>query len=123
MNYLGIDFGTKRIGLAKAGEEMKIATPLMTVLNNEEVFDKIQEIIDLEEIKTVVVGLPISFDGDETDSTKRARSFGEELEDKLKIKINFWNEVLSTKQVQRYEVGDKDASAAALILQGFLDKK
>ncbi len=121
MNYLGIDFGTKKIGLAKADEETKIATPLKTIPNNDSCLSSIEDIIKEEDIKVVVLGVPISFDGEEREMAKKTRRFGEELK-KIVFNLKFQNEVLTTKQAQRYEVSDKDSSAAALILQGFLDR-
>ena len=65
MNYLGVDYGTKRIGLAKAEDELKIATPLTTIPNDPNIFEKIREIVIREKISDIVLGVPVSFDGKE----------------------------------------------------------
>lgn len=121
MNYLGIDYGTKRIGLAKADSETNIATPLITIPNNKDTFEKIREIVNSEDIREVIVGVPVSFDGKEHGFAKEARSFGEKLEKQLDKKIHFQNEFLTSQQSRKDKVGDINASAAALILQSFLD--
>lgn len=123
MNYLGIDYGRKRIGLAKANSETKIATPLKTIENNKETAEKLAEIAEKEEISEVVLGIPVSFSGQEGDFASQIRKFGELLQEKLDKKVNYENEMLTSRQSQRQEVGDIDSSAAALILQGFLDRK
>jgi len=121
MTFLGIDYGTKRIGLAKANSELKIATPLTTIPNNKDTFERIREIVNSEDIKEVIIGVPVSFDGKEHAFAKEARNFGEKLGLRLDKKVHFQNEVLTSQQSQRDQVGDLDSSSAALILQSYLD--
>lgn len=121
MNYLGIDYGTKRVGLAKATDELKIATPLATIPNDKNVFGKIREIVIREDIRAIVVGVPVSFDGKEHTFAKSVREFGLELEKSVGLPLHFQNEILTTAQAERDSSAETDASAAALILQSFLD--
>ncbi len=123
MIYLGIDYGEKKIGLAKANDEMKMATPLASIEVGDDVFDKLEEIVRDEDVDAVIIGVPVSFDGQEHEFAKKIRKFGEELGQKIGKKVYFQNEMLTSKQSQKQEVGDIDASAAALILQSFLDQK
>ncbi|MFC1612375.1 Holliday junction resolvase RuvX [Patescibacteria group bacterium] len=125
MNVLGIDFGTKNIGLAM-NNNTEIAFPLKSILNNENIIDEIKDVCDEEGIDKIVLGMP----------TKMNRSRGvlaEEIEkfaEKLKIanlKVDFEDELLSsemTEKMMRNYKGkyDKDAIEAAVILQTFLDK-
>ena len=122
MNYLGIDYGEKRIGLAKAEDELKIATPLRTISNGENVLEEIDEIVLEEEIGEIVLGVPISLDGHQNKFALAIKSFGEKLEKEIDIKVSLQNEVLTTIQAARNDPKDIDASSAALILQGFLDR-
>ena len=121
MNYLGVDYGTKRIGLAKAEDELKIATPLTTIPNDPNIFEKIREIVIREKISDIVLGVPVSFDGKEHRFTQEVRGFGKNLEKSVGLPVRFQNEILTTIQAEKGGSADPDASAAALILQSFLD--
>jgi len=123
MNYLGVDYGEKRMGLAKADGDIEIALPLKTIKVNGDILEKLQETIADEGIGLVVLGLPISLDGGEYNFAKKVRNFGEKLAKKTGAKVRFQNEVLSSQQAARQEGADIDSSAAALILQSFLDQK
>ena len=121
MIYLGIDYGEKRIGLAKAESETKIATPLRTIKNEENILDELKSILEEEEIEEIILGIPVSFDGQENKFAAGIREFGELLKRKLSKQVHFQNEMLTSKQSRKDGVGDIDASSAALILQSFLD--
>jgi len=121
MNYLGIDYGNKRIGLAKGSSELKVATPLRTIENNKEVFDKIKEIIESEEVQEIIMGVPISLDGKEYGFAKKVRGFGKQIENQLGISVSFVDEALTTDEAAQSGAKDLDASSAAIILQDFLD--
>jgi putative Holliday junction resolvase len=121
MNYLGIDYGEKRIGLAKAMGETRIATPFTTISNNEGVFEMIGRIINVENIDIVVIGIPVSFDGSENDFARSVRKFGEKIESVTGKRIEFENEIFSSKIASEYS-DDIDKSSAAIILQGFFNR-
>ncbi|MEK7503024.1 MAG: Holliday junction resolvase RuvX [Patescibacteria group bacterium] len=131
MKYLGIDYGEKRIGVALSDEGAKLAFPkYVEVAGGPErwnvVARNLKKIVDAEQVAAVVVGLPLGFSMQETESTKKARNFGEFLRKELSIEIIFQNEVLSTAEVEKSGAareGMVDASSAALILQSFLDNK
>ena len=124
-NYLGIDWGEKRIGLAIADSENNIATPFKTIEN----ISKLLEIIKEEEINELVIGLPKKMSGDKTDNVKFMK-FVEILKEKLiekKIKINFIDERLSSVQADTLTVKGikqqgRDSLSAMIILQVFLDR-
>ena len=122
MTYLGIDFGTKRIGLAKAEGEMRMAIPLRTIAHDEAVLDMLRSVVIDEKIDEIVLGIPVSFDGKEHEMAAAARAFGESLKE-FGFPVHFQNEVLTSAQAGREGGGDLDASSAALILQSFLDQK
>lgn len=126
---LGIDYGSKRIGLALADEEVKIAVPYITLENKgwRENFKELQKIIGEEDIHAVVMGLPLGLSGKETEQTKETRKFFQFLEGVLPIPVILEDERLSSKQVDALAKKikkrlDRDSVAAMLILQTYLDK-
>ena len=124
-NYLGIDWGEKRIGLALADSDNNIATPFKTIEN----ISKLLEIIKEEEINELVVGLPKKMSGEQADNVKFMK-FVEILKKRLvdkKVKINFIDERLSSVQADSLtfkgikQLG-RDSLSAMIILQSFLDR-
>ena len=124
-NYLGIDWGEKRIGLAIADGENNIATPFKTIKNISELL----EIIEKEEINELIIGLPKKMSGEKVDNIKFMK-FVEILKEKLlekKIEINFIDERLTSVQADTLSVRGlkqegQDSLSAMIILQVFLDR-
>jgi len=120
--YLGIDWGTKRIGLALADEETSLALPYKTVASLAEVlFEIINEDIDL-----VVIGSPKKMSG-EAASNKEWENFVKQLKAKAGVEVELLDERLSSLAADALEGEDKDKAgrdeiAATLILQDYLDK-
>lgn len=106
MNYLGIDYGEKNIGLAFGDHELKIAMPLGIVHNIKE----IKKIIKDRKINQIIIGLPIGFQG-ETQQTKKTRAFAK----------NFKKAILVDERLTSKMTNDH-SGAAALILQTYFDK-
>lgn len=124
MRYLGVDYGDKRIGLATSDDEGKIAFPKVTVPNDQEAVNKIKKIVFEEEIGKIIVGLPLGLQGSETSQTKKARVFADKLHRVVAVPLEFENELLTTRLAGKMSAKkNTDASAAALILQSYLDKK
>ncbi|OGI73387.1 hypothetical protein A2737_00445 [Candidatus Nomurabacteria bacterium RIFCSPHIGHO2_01_FULL_41_71] len=125
MRYLGIDYGTKRIGLAVSDLNGRLAFPKEVVKNNGELMRKIGEIISKEKIAEIVVGESLDFAGLPNILQKEIEFFISNLNRKFKLSTHREKEFFTSVEARRYE--DKgtsvDASAAALILQRFLDKK
>jgi len=135
MRYLGIDYGTARIGIALSDACSVIASPLKTV-KAEPVKNAVMEIAEIcseKSVEEIVIGLPLHMNGDEGVSAEGARKLGEEIENATKLKINYIDERLSTvsadKALSEGNVRGKkrkakvDSVAAAIILQTFLDRK
>lgn len=126
MKYLGIDHGGKRIGLAIGDDETSIASPLeiMEVSGNE--IEELCFLIREEAIEGIVLGLPVSLGGEENAQAKKVRKFGADLEKKCKIKIIYEDERLTSRAADsllREALPErKDAVAAMIILQSYLDK-
>lgn len=122
MKILGIDFGLRRIGLAKS--EGILAEPLVVVENDEHIFEQIRDIVQNEGIEQLVVGIS---EGEMADMT---REFAQELETFIGLPMDFADETLTSKEVEQKlkERGVKystkkpiDHFAAALILEEWLE--
>ena len=116
MKLLGLDHGDKRIGIAVSDETMTFAFPRVVLQNTEKIFEEIKKICGEENIVKIVVGVPISFSGGKSAQAEKTEKFGKELEAFSGIPVEYENEIFTTK------IGQNDASAAALILQSYLDK-
>jgi len=133
MRYLGIDYGEKRIGLALSDPEGRIATPF-TVYQRQSARKDVRAIaiIAVEQaIGTIVVGLPLCEDGKESESSVAAFELVSELASHLRLPIELLDERYTTLRAENTlrELGHDgrkirsrvDASAAAIILQDYLD--
>ncbi|MEK9174718.1 MAG: Holliday junction resolvase RuvX [Patescibacteria group bacterium] len=121
MNYLGIDYGEKRIGLAKADSLLKIATPFKTILNESGILNELAHIVNTEVIEKIIVGVPVSFSGGQNEFAQKIIEFAEDVEARTDIPVETVNEIFSSKMAS--ENSKKvDESSAALILQTYLDR-
>lgn len=124
MRFLGIDYGSKRVGIAMSDEEGKFAMPVTVLQNNKKLTDEIVRIAEENNIKEMVMGESKDYKGNLNpiyeDSLKQKR----ELEDRGYI-VYFEPEFMTSVGAQRFQGNTEllDASAAALILQSFLDKR
>jgi putative Holliday junction resolvase len=131
---LGLDVGTKTIGLAISDASLTVASPLTTIARTKFTEDarRIARVIDERGVGALVIGLPVSMDGREGRRCQSVRQFARNLSEVIAIDMAFWDERLSTAAVERTlieadmsrkrraEVVDK--LAAAFILQGALDR-
>ena len=122
--YLGIDWGEKRIGLALGDRETKVATPHKTVSSVDEVIKIVKE----EKIDIVVVGKPLKMSDIRCRMSDEFLDFLDLLKKKLDIPVETVDERLSSKAADalpgsKKEKAGRDAVAAMLILQGYLDKR
>ena len=131
---LGLDVGKKTIGLAVSDSDMKIATTVGTIRRSKFTKDvkNLDAFITERQVNGLVLGLPISMDGNEGPACQSVRQFAVNLDNILEIGITFWDERLSTSAVERLLTKEADLSrnrrseiidkmAAAYILQGALD--
>lgn len=125
MNILAIDFGTKRIGLAKVNTKVKVVLPY-GVISGEDLRLKIKDLADLiisDKIDKVVVGFPLGLDGKENENTNRVRGFVKELEYSTNIPVEFIDERFSSAQADAMGKGaSRDEKSAMVILQSYLEK-
>jgi len=132
---LGIDYGAKRVGLALSDEGQTIAVPFSVTPNDRTLFREIKSMVDTRGIKEIVLGESKDFKGNDNPIMKAVRDFQVELERDLKVKVFFEPEFMTSQQARRAfgtsgeesgvsgVRGFVDASAAALILQSFLDRR
>ena len=133
---MGLDLGSKTIGLALSDVMRTIATPYDTIRRTKFTADAraLLAAIDAEDVRALVIGLPISMDGTEGPRCQSPRQFAANLLEKRDLPIAFWDERLSTVAVERMLVDDVDMTrarrgqvvdklAAAYILQGALDAR
>lgn len=122
MKYLGIDYGEKRIGTAVSNAEGTIAFPRTTIANDTHVVDFLKKLIDGEKIGSIVIGDARSHGGAENPVTKKTEQFMEILGKETSLPVLPAFEAWSSIEASRYTDGEKDdASAAAIILQRYLD--
>ena len=133
---MGLDLGSKTIGLALSDVMRTIATPYDTIRRTKFTADAqaLLAAIDAQEVRGLVIGLPVSMDGTEGPRCQSTRQFAANLLEKRDLPIAFWDERLSTVAVERMLVDDVDMTrarrgqvvdklAAAYILQGALDAR
>jgi putative Holliday junction resolvase len=125
-NYLALDVGEKRIGLAIAGSVAKLPRPLAILPNKEGIFEQIINLAEEESVAKIIVGLPRNMSGQETAQSGFSRRFAEELGKKTDIEIDFADESLSTERVKNSTYkkdpsGYLDSIAACFILEEYLE--
>ena len=130
---LGLDFGDKTIGIAISDMTKTIATPIITLKRKsiKKDIEKLLLIFKEYYVGGVILGLPLSLDGNENKRTEKVRNFAEELNKNTDIKITFYDERYSSdvifKELRRNSLSKNkiykkiDQMAASYILQGFLD--
>ena len=124
---LGIDYGAKKIGIALSDESKKLAFPKTVHPNSWEYFSNfLRNFIVKEDVDEIVVGLPTMLDGGDSDLTPEAKEFAEKIKNLTRMPVYFENEAFTSSAVENQGAaphGKSDASAAALILQSFLDRR
>jgi putative Holliday junction resolvase len=131
--FLGIDYGTKRIGLAVGDDLIRIASPIETIEACGEVAEHVRAVMSAAEaygVDAFLVGLPLNMDGTEGEQAKITRRFGDELGRVTGKPVHYFDERLSSSAAQellrpadltrRKRKSIQDAVAAQVILQGFL---
>jgi putative pre-16S rRNA nuclease len=131
---LGLDVGTKTVGMALSDVTRTVATPYETLKRTKFTADakQIAGIVEKEGVGGLVIGLPLNLDGSEGPRAQSTRAFARNLAAHIPIPMAFWDERLSTAAVERHLI-EADASrkrraevidrmAAAYILQGALDR-
>lgn len=128
MKHLGIDYGTKRVGIALSDEAGVMGFPHATLPNDPLLLETVKNLVALERVGAIVMGESLNFKGEENPVAKEARAFAQVLEEETGLTVFYEPEMLTTQEARRDFEGARtkgavDASAAALILTSFLDKR
>ena len=141
MTALGLDVGERRIGVAKSDPTGQLASPLSTVIRetDRQAVDAIATLARQHGVSTLVIGLPLGANGEETDQSRRIRAFSRKLRTVPQTRVVFSDERFTTETAEealrsvrprrgapserRREAERRrvDAAAAAVILQDYLD--
>lgn len=125
--YLGIDYGTKRIGLAIGQMVTQTATPLKTLPTEPPIWDALTQVIQEWQVKGIVIGLALQEDGETTPISVAASQFGQHLRKRFQLPVYFIEERLTSVSAREYlqnnpslaKRHDKDSIAAAIILESW----
>lgn len=131
---LGVDYGSRRVGVAMSDSMRMVATPLETisVASDKQALRRLRELVAAHDIQAVVIGLPLHMDGGRGELAEAADGFAERLGKQVpKLAVHLWDERLSTAEAERAMRSDtakagrrkdvRDQLAAQLILQSWLD--
>ena len=130
---IGLDLGSKRIGVSICDEKQLIATPFKTISRTtaKELINELKIIVLENNIKGIIIGNPLNMDGSSSSSTQSAKDISQNLEKSINLPICLWDERLST--VGAFNLSSQldvnvstrekkiDENAAAFILQGAID--
>lgn len=121
--FIGIDYGTKRIGLALADEDTRIATPHKVIDNDDEVISRLVDLCQKESVHAAVLGESKKLSGEDNPVMKQIRSFKREFEEQANLPVVYIPEFFTSAQARRQPESQfkVDGSAAAIILQSYLD--
>lgn len=133
MRCMALDYGDERIGVALTDLLKILAKPYCVYQrkHTDEDFDFLLEIINSQQVDTIIMGLPTNLDGEEQEITIKARNFGEELKKRSKVKLLYVDERMSSvvaddilKQTEKdwkKRKAQLDMYSAMVILQDYLD--
>jgi putative Holliday junction resolvase len=134
MKYIGIDYGTKNIGIALSDEGGRVAFPHVTISAGRDALSQIAALIQKEGVGAVVIGESRDFAGEKNEVMEDIEQFKKDIEELTSLPVHyereFFTSAMAARQFEPEEKSRKqnpsqeklDASAAALILQSFLDR-
>lgn len=135
MTYLGLDLGSKTLGLSISDRTGLIATSLEVLRYStyDELLDKLENVINERKVDALVLGNPLNLDGSLSKRSEETLKFMELLKERFSLKIYLQDERLSTVEAERMLINNNttrknrkkviDKIAAAIILQAFLDRR
>lgn len=125
---IALDVGARRIGVAVARSDVRIARPLITLERSTDIFEQLSRLIIEHQTSHIVIGLPRGLDGQVTTQTTASEAFATELARQLPISVSLQDEALTSKQAETelstrrkpYTKADIDALAATYILEDYM---
>ncbi len=134
MTLMAVDFGSRRIGIAvtDTSERLALSVGTFRIKSESDGIDQISRMAEARRVREIILGLPLSHDGGETQMSGRVRAFAEKLRLRLSIRITFEDERHTTEAAEaplkvaglsgRKRRGKVDAGAATVLLQSVLRK-
>lgn len=129
MRYLGIDYGTKKVGIAVSDESGQMGFPHSVLPNDERLLSSIVALLRKEDAEAIVMGESLALDGSDNPVAKEAKAFAEALKAEAGVPVYFEMEAFTTQEAGRGIDGARggtregvDAQAAALILTSYLGR-
>ncbi|WP_223789829.1 Holliday junction resolvase RuvX [Marinicella meishanensis] len=132
---LGVDYGSRRIGLAVGQTLTRVANPLTTLANNGAFLDELQRLIQEWQISGIVIGYPTTMEGEEQDITRQVKNFTKRIKHHTGLPVHWVDERLTSHEAERQFKDQRaaqltkaknktqiDAMAAQIILQSWLDQ-
>ena len=130
---IGLDLGSKRIGVSICDEKQLIATPYKTIYKskNNELIEELKNIIQENNIKAIIIGYPLNMDGSSGSAAQSVNDVSKNIDKEIDVDVCLWDERLST--VGAFNLSSQldvnvskrekniDQNAAAFILQGAID--
>lgn len=130
MDLLGVDYGQKKVGLARGESDSRLAfvRPALLVASVDEATNQVVALVKAENFSKVIVGRPIGLDGSVTPQTAEVETWVTKLRQRLNIPVELWDERLSSVAVQKEQQahgrklarGEEDSLAAQLMLESYL---
>ena len=136
MRAIGLDLGSKRIGVALSDSEGTMAMPYEVIVRSGDIgrdHRRVRDLVDEAEAEVVVVGLPLSLDGSDGPMAKKYRAEAADLRDVVGVRVELWDERFTTVTAERQLVSRDlnakkrravlDKVAASVMLQAWLDSR
>ena len=124
MNVIGIDYGVSKIGVAVGNTQTSSSSPLEIILNTKLGTNwlKLEAVIQEWKPQVIIIGQPFNIDGSESEMMKEVKSFADNLAEMVNIKIEFFDERLTSFEAKQMDTSGKpiDDLAAKIILDGWL---
>lgn len=123
MKVLGIDYGTKRIGLAISDETQTLAREL-AIVSPEEFWQQIETLVAEQGVSVIVLGLPLNMSGEATEKSAEVQEFYDQLQQRVGVLVEMVDERLSSVMAEHITGTDQqiDSLAAQIFLQNYLNK-
>ena len=126
---IGLDYGSVRIGVARINSVAKLSQPLEPIIanNDDTILLAVNKLITNPDAVAIVVGLPRSLEGQDTDQTRSAQAFARKIQTATRVPVYMIDEA-GTSKVARERIGEKknqsiDSAAAAILLEDFINAR
>ncbi len=125
MRYLGIDYGSKRVGVAMSDEMGVLAVPFKVILNSANLVKDVVDICKDKNIDVVVVGESLDFSQKENEIMREIKPFVEKLRNDSGLPVHMHPEFMTSEEAEQIQGKNEmhDASSAAIILRSFLERE